>query len=98
MSFKDHLIEDLRLCMLRILAEAPGNRANTSILQTAVNALGHHVTREQVEQQVGYLGTLMAVEVERVGTVTVVTLRAAGQNHLQRLGPPLPGVKLPSLA
>ncbi|HYH17588.1 MAG TPA: hypothetical protein VD995_03120 [Azospirillum sp.] len=97
MSFQDHLIEDLRLVLLRLLAEAPGARANASILQDLANRLGHHVTREQVVQQLGYLGTLQAVATEQVGTVLVAELRAAGDNHLKRLGAPLPGVKLPSL-
>lgn len=96
-SFLDHLTEDLRLCILRVLNDLPGNRANASILQDAVNALGHHATREQVEQALSYLEGLQALAVEKVGTVTVATLRANGQNHLKRLGAPLPGVKLPSL-
>jgi len=97
MSFKDHLTEDLRLCLLRVLAEAPGAKANTSILQDVVNALGHHATREQVVQAVNYLEGLQAVATGQVGSVLVVTLRANGENHLKRLGAPLPGVKLPSL-
>lgn len=97
MSFKDHLTEDLRLCLLRVLAEAPGNRANASILQDAVNAIGHHATREQVVQAVNYLAGLQAVATEQIGPVLVVTLRANGDDHLKRLGAPLPGVKLPSL-
>ncbi|SMH62546.1 VpaChn25_0724 family phage protein [Azospirillum agricola] len=97
MSFQAHLTEDLRLCILRVLSEAPGNRGNASIIQTAVNALGHHVTREQVTQQIAYLASLDAVATEQVGPVLVATLRTNGENHLRRLGPPLPGVKLPSL-
>lgn len=97
MSFQTHLIEDLRLCILRVLAEAPGARANASIIQTAVNQLGHHVTREQVVQQMDYLASLQAIGTEMIGTVKVAELRSIGDNHLKRLGPPLPGVKLPSL-
>ncbi|QCN98903.1 ArsR family transcriptional regulator (plasmid) [Azospirillum argentinense] len=97
MSFQTHLIEDLRLCVLRVLSEVPGCRANSSIIQTAVNALGHHVTREQVAQQIDYLASLQAVETEMVGPVKVVELRSAGENHLKRLGPPLPGVNRPRL-
>ncbi|KAA0678088.1 ArsR family transcriptional regulator [Roseomonas genomospecies 6] len=97
MSFQNHLIEDLRLCILRILAEAPGHRGNSSIIQSAVNQLGHHVTREQVVQQMDYLASLQAIDTEMVGPVKVAELRSIGENHLRRLGPPLPGVKLPSL-
>lgn len=97
MSWKDHLTEDLRLVILRILSEAPGHKANSSIIQTAANALGHHVTRAQVEQQIGYLSDLAAVTKEQVGAVLVVTLAQPGDDHLKRLGTPLPGVKLPSL-
>lgn len=97
MSFRQHQIEDLRLVILRILTEAPGLRANASIIQTAAYQLGHSVTREQVVQQMDYLASLDAIETEDVGPVKVAALRAAGENHLKRLGPPLPGVKLPSL-
>ncbi|MBP2301295.1 VpaChn25_0724 family phage protein [Azospirillum picis] len=97
MSWTEHLTEDLRLVILRILSEAPGHRANSSIIQTAANALGHHVTRAQVEQQIGYLGDLAAVTTDKVGAVLVVTLGQPGDDHLRRLGTPLPGVKLPSL-
>lgn len=96
-DFLGHLTEDLRLCILRVLAEAPGNRGNASIIQDCVNALGHHATREQVTQQIDYLATLRAVATERVGPVLVAELRTNGLNHLRRLGAPLPGVKLPSL-
>ncbi len=96
-AFAKHLTEDLRLCVLRVLAEAPGARANASIIQSAVNALGHHVTREQVAQQIAYLASLNAIGTEEVGPVLVAELRGVGDNHLKRLGPPLPGVKLPSL-
>lgn len=96
-SYQDLLNEDLRLCILRILAEAPGCKANASIIQSAVNSLGHHATREQVVQQLGYLATLQAVATEQVGPVLVAELRAVGENHLLRLGAPLPGVKQPSL-
>lgn len=97
MDFRTHLTEDLRLCLLRVLAEAPGASANASVLHSAVQALGHAVTREQVLQALGYLEGLAAVATEQVGRVTVAALREAGQNHLSRLGAPLPGVKVPAL-
>lgn len=96
-SFRQHLDADLRLCLLRVLAEAPGCRANASILQDAVNAIGHHASRDQILMHLGHLASLGAVDTEAVGPVTVAALTDTGANHLRRLGPPLPGVKLPML-
>lgn len=97
MSYRTHVDADLRLCLLRVLAETPGCRTNASILQDAVNALGHNASRAQVVAALSYLESLSAVTLEAVGPVTVATLTDAGGDHLARRGAALPGVKLPAL-
>lgn len=95
MSFKDLIIQDIRLCILRLLAEDQGYSHNTSILQTALEALGHTVTRDQVETNVawlrdqGYLTTGTPIEGVTVATITQSGLDvSAGKTTV-------PGVKRP---
>lgn len=95
MSFKQLIIEDIRLCILRLLAEDQGYSHNTSILQTALGRLGHTVTRDQVETNVawlndqGYLTTNIPTEGVTVAKITQAGLDvAAGRTTV-------PGVKRP---
>lgn len=100
-DYRQALIEDLRLVILRVLKSLDGNRANTSILQTAVNRIGHNATRDQVDTECRYLEGLAAVDIEDIGgsngpPVLVVTLKQRGEDHtLRRVK--LAGVKTPSL-
>ncbi len=97
MSFRNALREDLRLVLLRLLAEA-GGAANSSVLQTGADAVGHRATREQVEQELAYLAGLGAVETSTVADrVLVARLTRRGQDHVDRRGEPLVGVKVPGL-
>lgn len=95
------VIEDLRLVILRVLAKTDGNRANTSILQTAVNHVGHNATRDQVDTECRYLAQLAAVTIEDIDgaggpPVLVLTLTQRGEDHVKRRVQ-LAGVKRPSL-
>lgn len=100
-DYRQAVIEDMRLVILRVLRSTDGNRANTSILQTAVNRIGHNATRDQVDTECRYLEQLGAVGIEDVGgssgpAVLVVTLKQRGEDHvLRRVS--LAGVNSPSL-
>jgi hypothetical protein len=99
-DYRQAVIEDLRLVILRVLAKTDGNRANSSILQTAVNHVGHNATREQVDTECRTLEQLGAVAIEDLGAggppVLVVTLTQRGEDHVARRVQ-LAGVKRPSL-
>lgn len=75
-SFAQLKTEDIRLCILRLLAEDQGYSHNTSILQSALASLGHNISRDKVETNVawlsdqGYLTTSSPVEGVTVATIT----------------------------
>lgn len=100
-DYRQTVIEDLRLVVLRVLSKTDGNRANTSILQTAVNHVGHDATRDQVDTECRHLEQLGAVAIEDLGgtggpPVLVVTLTQRGEDHVARRVQ-LAGVNRPSL-
>lgn len=55
MSYRDHFAAHLRLTILRVLAEAPGYKANSSILTSAADGLGVPATRDQVRGEIAWL-------------------------------------------
>lgn len=97
MSFADHLIEDRRLVLLRLLKEA-GGTANDSILQYGLQQLGHRrgLTREVVRSELEWLKARRLVDVEMVGTVMVGKLTERGLNVAEG-HEKVEGVKQPSI-
>ncbi|AJF07774.1 VpaChn25_0724 family phage protein [Geoalkalibacter subterraneus] len=63
MSFADLVTADIRLVILKALAEDQGYSANESILQEILGLFGHTVTRDRVRTELGWL--------EEQGLVTV---------------------------
>jgi Fe2+ or Zn2+ uptake regulation protein len=80
MSFADYLQKDRRLVLLRILAELPGYRSNSSVLTTLVGNFGHTMTRDQVRTELRWLQEQGLVMIEEAGTVLVPTLTERGQD------------------
>ena len=80
MSFADYLRKDVRLVSLRILAEMPGFRANSSVLANMLYQFGHSVTRDQVKTELRWLQEQGLVRIEEAGQVLVVTLEERGQD------------------
>ncbi|AXA83701.1 hypothetical protein DCD74_02435 [Lysobacter oculi] len=54
-SFAERLREDRRLVMLRILAEQPGYRANSSIMHAGLQHLGVVASRDDVRTDAHWL-------------------------------------------
>ena len=94
-SFAAHITEDRRLCILRLLAHAPGYAANESILHTALKTFGHGVGRDQVRTDLAWLDEQGLVFVEDVGDIKVASASARGVEAAQGLVE-APGVKKPS--
>ena len=97
-EWHDHLTEDRRLVILRLLKEAGGS-ANESNLEIGLNALGHRrgVTREIVRADLRWLQDADLVTLEHFASKVVVaslTRRglfvANGDNEVK-------GVKTPSI-
>lgn len=94
MSFIDILQEDRRLAALRILAEC-NNELNTSVLQSALEALGHRMSRDAVQGLAAWLEEQALVTLEQLGSVTVVTLTQRGLDVSEGRARH-PGVKKPA--
>lgn len=88
------LQEDRRLVILRFLSEDPDYTLNTSVLQSALSAYGHGVSRDRVETDCAWLNEQELVVLEKLGNVTVVTLTARGQDVAEGKAT-VPGVKRP---
>jgi hypothetical protein len=88
------VLEDLRLVLLRILAETVGYEANSSILALAVEPFGHHVSRDQVHTELAWLAEQNLVSIRQVATVQVAELTPRGMDvaHGKAV---VPGVKRP---
>ena len=80
MSFSDYLRKDVRLVTLRVLAEMPGFRANSSVLCTMLDRFGHSVTRDQVKTELRWLAEQGMTDLDEAGSVLVVTLTERGQD------------------
>lgn len=80
MSFAEYLRKDVRLVSLRVLAETPGFRANSSVLANLLHQFGHSVTRDQVKTELRWLEEQGLVKLEEAGSVLVATLQERGQD------------------
>ena len=95
--YRQFLIEDQRLALLRILSELPGYTANTSVLHTLLTNLGHAVSRDEVRSHVAWLDEQGLVEAEPIdgvdGLLMVRLVERGGDVALGRAT--VPGVKKP---
>lgn len=89
-----HLAENRRLATLRVLASAPAHTLNDSVLQTALERLGHVVSRDQIRTDLAWLAEQLLVELETVESVTVARLRQRGLDVAEGRAV-APGVKKP---
>lgn len=81
MSFKDHLIEDMRLVVLRSLSEMPQYRSNSSVLHSFITRYGHSFSRDQLRTQLHWLVEQDLIEIEDdLGNVLVVKLTERGDD------------------
>lgn len=94
MSFADLLSQDRRLVILRFLNEDTDRTLNTSILQDALDRVGHGCSRDCVETECSWLAEQGLVEAEKIGPVTVVRLTGRGQDVAEGKAT-VPGVKRP---
>lgn len=83
-EFTEFLTRDLRLVMLRLLAEDPGYSMNDSILQGALELYGHNVSRDKVKTELRWLEEQGLVDIEIVAkTVMVAKLTGRGLDCAQ---------------
>ncbi len=94
MSLAAILAEDRRLAILRLL-DGEGGAVNESVMQTALDALGHPVSRDVVRGEFAWLAEQGLVEVETVADhVQVARLTGRGEDVAGGRAR-VPGVKRP---
>lgn len=95
-GFPAFLTEDRRLAILRLLESQEGYRANDSVLHTALDRLGHSVSRDVVRGDLSWLEEQGLLSTELIaGTVLVATATQRGAD-VATGRTRHPGVKRPS--
>lgn len=93
-QYSDFLRQDIRLVVLRLLAEMTAYRANSSVLTMALDTYGHSLTRDQVKTELHWLAEQGALTLDDVGPVMVATLTERGQDIAAGRAR-VPGIKRP---
>lgn len=97
MSFTEIVEKELRLVALKLLAEQPDRRLNSSLMREALaDSWAINRSREWVHIQIRFLAEIGAVTITDAGTVLIATLTDRGLDHVERRVV-LDGVKRPSL-
>jgi hypothetical protein len=66
MSYRDALAEHIRLCLLRLLEEAPEYEANNSILHDGISHYGLRATRDMVNTELAWLAEQGLLKLDKV--------------------------------
>lgn len=93
-QYSEFLRQDMRLVILRLLVEMPAYRANSSVLNAALDNYGHSVSRDQVKTELQWLAEQGAVSLDDIGPVLVATLTERGQDIAAGRAR-VPGIKRP---
>lgn len=80
MKYADFLCKDMHLVLLRLLAEMPGYRANSSVLAQLLTQFGHMASRNEVKSGLRWLAERGLVSLDEAESVLVATLQEAGQD------------------
>jgi len=87
---------ETRLVVLRVLAEQPDQRLNSSLIEEQLReAWAINRTREWLHTQLRYLADIGATTTTEAGSVLIATLTRRGLDHVERRLM-LDGVKKPS--
>ena len=76
--FAELITKDIRLVMLRCMAEDPGYALNESILQSVLEAFGHNVSRDRVRTEMRWLEEQQLITVDTVSGILVAKLTGRG--------------------
>ncbi|MFH1984134.1 MAG: ArsR family transcriptional regulator [Pseudomonadota bacterium] len=77
-GYADLVTADIRLVMLRTLAEDPGYSLNESVLQEVLAMFGHTISRDRVRTELRWLEEQGLVAVSEVMNVLVGKLTGRG--------------------
>ena len=93
-TFADFLRQDMRLVILRLLAEMPGYKSNSSVLTVALERFGHTASRDQVRTELHWLAEQSLVRLDDLDAGLVATLVERGADVAAGRAV-VPGVKRP---
>lgn len=84
MSFQNHLKEEMRLVILRLLNELPSYRGNSSTLYSGLNHWGLSFSRDQVKTELYWLKEQGCVDIEMDNPAVIVAkLTERGQDVVE---------------
>ncbi|MEN8721854.1 MAG: hypothetical protein ABF335_03095 [Alphaproteobacteria bacterium] len=83
-DFQKHVDADCRLVILRALEDQHDGRLNESLLEQALENLGHRVSRERVRRYMQDLEEAGAIAIQKFADIFVGEITARGQDHLER--------------
>jgi hypothetical protein len=95
MNFENHLKEEMRLVMLRLLNELPSYRGNSSTLHGGLIRIGLSFSRDQVKTELFWLKEQGCIEIEMETPVLVVKLTERGQDVVENRAR-ISGIQRPS--
>lgn len=93
-KFVAFLAEDRRLVILRVLADLPGYRTNSYLLQTLLTKFGHEPSIDQLKGDLAWLQEQGLLSFDDIEGVYVATLNGRGQDVAAGRAV-VPGVKRP---
>lgn len=93
-KFAQHLSEDRRLVILRLLAAMATYSSNSGVLLLALQAHGHAITRDQIRTELHWLAEQNLVTNTEYDSALVTTLTERGQEAAAGIAS-VPGVKRP---
>ena len=95
-GYRKHFQAHLRLTILLILAEAPGYRANNSIIHTSVESVGLPATRDQVRTELAWLEEQELVSLEHPSATMIVGSLTERGHDVATARATCPGVQRPA--
>src|SRR6185369_141298 len=93
-KFAELVTYDIRLVILRALAEDLGYSHNESILHSILSEFGHQVSRDRVKTELSWLQDQQLLEIKDVAGCMVATITQRGA-HVAAGNATVPGVKRP---
>lgn len=80
----DFVTADLRLVLLRSLADQSDYTLNDSLLQRSCMAWGHNRSRDAVKAQLRWLADVEAVTLKEMGGYLIASITHRGLDHVER--------------
>ena len=93
-SYENHLSQDRRLVILRMLADSMGYQANAYTIEAVLSDMGHTVSGDQVQTELAWLAEQGLLTMSKVAGVTIAKITQRGAD-VARGKTVVPGVKRP---